>query len=371
MKIWIITFHCAYNYGSVLQAYALQTYLSHSGYDVRVIDYRSGDFDQYHLFRWKGIRSIISDIIFFPRNLKRKIHFESFITTKLNLTKKRYEGSNAVSELRLDSNRFDTLICGSDQIWNLDCTHGPVGPFFLNFASKGCKRIAYAPSLSHSVFEKQYFSSDIKKKISGYLNLFDVISVRELNIAQSFQSLTEKPIVETIDPTLLLSAEDYRVLEEKQLPGVLKPNKYVFAYTLWQNPEMNTYVSKLAREQKLTILYSAHRKIHYDAPARNCFGMSPATFLALIDNAKYIVSNPFHATVFSILFNKQFITYSKDQSTSRMSNLLEKFDMLDHLVDEHYQGKALPKAIDYTLVNDRLNELSRYSKEFLLSALSK
>jgi hypothetical protein len=317
-----------------------------------------------------GARSIVSDILFFQKNLARKRRFESFITEYLHSNKTRYQGPLASQELMRDYKAFDALICGSDQIWNLDCTKGPVGPYFLDFASAGCKKIAYAPSLSHAKFEDRYFTPAMRRQISGYLNSFDAISVRELNTAQTFQTLTNKPIVEAVDPTLLLTAQDYRSIEETRLPHSLQRDSFVFAYTLWQNPEMNQYVSQLARENNLTIVYSSRKPIHYGVRSINCFGMSPNMFLALIDNAKYVISNSFHATVFSILFEKRFLTYGKDQSTSRMSNLLSKLDLLNHLVDEHYHGDTIPPSSDYKQVKISLSKLSSRSKKFLKTALS-
>ena len=114
------------------------------------------------------------------------------------------------------------LVCGSDQIWNLDCTLGPVPPFFLSFASDGTKKIAYAPSLSHAKFEEKNFTLEDKKHVSEWLNRFDALSVRELSVAGQFQQLTNKHIVETLDPTLLLNLEDYRHIQAPQPPKKLE-----------------------------------------------------------------------------------------------------------------------------------------------------
>ena len=183
MKIGTITFHCAYNFGSALQTYALRKYLTDLGHDVHVIDYRSEDFRNYWIFRKYGIKSFAVDLLFLPGNLRRRSSFQTFWHRHFNLTKNTYEGVDADLQMAQDLNDFDAFICGSDQIWNLDCTRGPVPPFFLSFASNDTKKIAYAPSMSHAKFVEKNFTAEDKKRISGWLNRFDSISVREISVA--------------------------------------------------------------------------------------------------------------------------------------------------------------------------------------------
>ena len=135
MRIGTITFHCAYNFGSALQTYALRKYLTNLGHDVHVIDYRSADFNGYKIFRGIGVKSFIADLLFLPGNLRRRSSFQSFWHKCFGLTSRTYEGADAERSLAEDLKDYDALICGSDQIWNLDCTLGPVPPFFLSFAS--------------------------------------------------------------------------------------------------------------------------------------------------------------------------------------------------------------------------------------------
>ena len=222
MKIGTITFHCAYNFGSALQTYALRKYLTDLGHDVHVIDYRSEDFRNYWIFRKYGIKSFAVDLLFLPGNLRRRSSFQTFWHRHFNLTKNTYEGTDADLQMAQDLNDFDAFICGSDQIWNLDCTRGPVPPFFLSFAPNDTKKIAYAPSMSHAKFVEKNFTAEDKKRISGWLNRFDSVSVREISVAGQFQDLTDKSIVETLDPTLLLDLKDYRHIQAPELQKRLK-----------------------------------------------------------------------------------------------------------------------------------------------------
>lgn len=370
MRIGTITFHCAYNFGSALQTYALRKYLTNLGHDVHVIDYRSADFNGYKIFRGIGVKSFIADLLFLPGNLRRRSSFQSFWHKCFGLTSRTYEGADAERSLAEDLKDYDALICGSDQIWNLDCTLGPVPPFFLSFASDGTKKIAYAPSLSHAKFEEKNFTLEDKKHVSEWLNRFDALSVRELSVAGQFQQLTNKHIVETLDPTLLLNLEDYRHIQAPQLPKKLEAGKYIFAYTLWPNKDMVHYIDKLAAKRGLTIVYYSQKPIRYQSYAINVWGIGPADFLTLIDKANCVISNSFHATVFSILYGKPFLTFGTEKSSSRMRTLLVKLGLPEkHLLPPDFEGGSNVEPFASVLNMARLNNLRADSERFLNDAL--
>ncbi|MEK0226390.1 polysaccharide pyruvyl transferase family protein [Bifidobacterium mongoliense] len=369
MKIGIVTFHCAYNYGSVLQTWALKSYLEQHGHEVYVIDYRSRNFNQYRLLRFHNVKNLISDIAFLPRNIQRKSNFSDFQSKYLNLTDQRYEGKSAEADLRRDSSTFDAIICGSDQIWNLDATYGIVGPFFLSFADSGVRKIAYAPSIGHEHFQNNRFNDDAKQRLSELLNEFHAISVREASTAPLFQRLTDVPISITVDPTLLLDVDQYKSIEAKTLPARLERGKYIFAYTLWQNESLRQFVDRLAVERHLTVVCCSKIPLHFRAHSMNLYGMSPTLFLSLIDHAEYVVSNSFHATVFSLIFHKPFITFSQRKSVSRMRDLLKELELTNHLVNDDYTGDKLPSGADYHRVDRMLKQLRMESEQFLDSAL--
>lgn len=369
MKIGIVTFHCSYNFGSALQAFALKQYLVNKGHDVHIIDYRSKDFDAYRLFRCSGLKSVVVDFLLFPKNLRRRNAFQAFWRDYFNLTDQTYRGNAAEEELQHDMQAYDALICGSDQIWNLDCTKGPDAPFFLSFASDSSKRIAYAPSLAHARFRSDYFTDNDRARISYWLNKFDALSVREASVAEQFRQLTKKNIEEVLDPTLLLDVQDYRNVESPQLPNGIEKGKYIFAYTLWENDRMYQYVDALAQKYNLTIVYYSGKKIHYESPSINIRGVGPREFLSLIDHAYCIVSNSFHATVFSILYGKPFVTFGTEKSSSRMYTLLGKLGLSpEHIIssdsDGHIPTEPFAPELDYI----KLQELRKGSEDFLCNA---
>ena len=356
--IGIITFHCSYNYGSALQAYALQAYLNKNDKKVKVIDFvLKSDFEQYHLFRTslykKHIKVFVADLLFFPKNYKRKKNFSKFLKTYIELTEKTYFDSEQMREL---NQQFDTFICGSDQIWNLACTRGIVPAYFLGFANDEKRKIAYAPSIAHLTFE-----DNLIQGLSYYLNRLDAISVREKSTIQVISSLTDKPVYHTLDPTLLLRKEDYTSIISPQ-----KTSKYIFVYMLEYCENLIQYVCKLSHKTGMKIIHISRRgawKYHH---AKNVYGCSPNDFLSYIHYADYIVTNSFHATVFSIIFQKKFCTFKTKHSFSRMVDLLESVGLSKRLYKKQFD---ISQEIDFCEVNKKLEELKKDSMDFLERSL--
>ena len=361
MKIGLVTFHCSYNFGSVLQAYALKTVLEQSGHSVSIIDYRSRDFRLYQLFRLSRPEVMIDNVMHLFRNINRKRSFESFIQNELNPTPTRYTYRN---ERKLDelADKFDCFICGSDQIWNLDCTHGPVGPFFLSFAGDK-RRVAYAPSLAHVRFREENFGPDQRKMIKQWLSRFSAVSVREGVTAGLFQPLSPVPIQTCLDPTMLLEADAYSPITAS-VPGAAGT---LFVYMLEENADLIVYAGTLAREMGLTVSYVFMKQIDFGVHSRNYYGVGPSEFLGLVRGCSAVVTNSFHATVFSMLFGTPFLTFATERSGSRMRELLEMLDESGHLTDG--TTVVLPYAVSPDDLADRLEKLRADSFEFLRRAL--
>lgn len=142
MEIGIITFHCSYNYGSAIQAFALQEYLASQGHSVEIIDFRSRDFEAYSIFTVTSIKSLFSSAFFLKKNICKKRAFESFQKRYMNLSPVFREGE--LRSLHDYASKYDAVICGGDQIWNVDATRGVVEEFFLSFVDEGKIKISYA-----------------------------------------------------------------------------------------------------------------------------------------------------------------------------------------------------------------------------------
>ena len=186
------------------------------------------------------------------------------------------------------NDKFDIFICGSDQIWNLDCTQGVEPAYFLKFASKDKLKIAYAPSLSHIKFSRNY-NEDLKEAIKD----LDYISIREESTLPLIQPLTEKKVSVVLDPTLLLDQKDYELIisREKQ------KSEYVFVYMLEYNDELIKYCNEFGNKRRIKIIYITNSKFS-GIKGENAFGIGPDKFLKYIKEAKYIITNSFHCDSF-------------------------------------------------------------------------
>lgn len=358
MNTGIVTFHCSYNYGSALQAYALQIAVEKLGHKATIIDYRSKNFDSYKLLRLRKPKNMVKMIHNYSRNKTRKDSFETFSARYFNLTSESYSYKKERRLFDL-SNSFDCFICGSDQIWNLDCTNGVVAPFFLSFAGDK-RRIAYAPSLAHTSFRSENFN---KECVSDLLSHFDFLSVREEETVPLFQPLVDKPIDVVLDPTLLMNRGDYLEMTSDR---VLESD-YIFMYLLRDCPELIESTVAMATAEKLKVAYISEED--FDIPnSINLFGVGPEEFVSLIAHANLVLTNSFHATVFSVLFQKPFRVFATDKSGARMRDLLNNIGLSSRCVDAVCSSGIID--CDWNEVDRRLSSLREHSWAYLRRALS-
>ncbi|MCP4605956.1 MAG: polysaccharide pyruvyl transferase family protein [Proteobacteria bacterium] len=361
MKVGIITFHSSHNYGSMLQAFALQTVLNRSGIDAKIIDYRNPfNEEQYKLFRTnlykKNPKHLVADIIRFNKKCRRYLAFWSFASKHYKLTDKTYY-SNFEIENDLD-NSWDAFICGSDQIWNSICTNGASPAYFLNFArALNAPKIAYAPSVGHSSIDQKY-SLDF----SNYINNIDFVSVRERTGVNIVNQFTDKPVINVLDPTLLLSGNSWSDLATEP---VLKKS-YIALYMLEQNDHLLDYAKNLSNNGKLEIVTFSNKRLIDNSICRN--SADPCEFLGIIKNAQYVITNSFHATVFSILFKKQFAVFLTEHSGSRVSDFLDLVGLSDRIVKDG-SNFNIAESIDYKATYESLGKEISHSREFLFNAL--
>ena len=358
MKIGIVTFHAPHNFGSALQAFALQSLLTDMGHDAQIIDYLSADQRQYELLNPLHPRHCIRILHNYGAFKRRANSFKQFSQRYFHLTEKRY-GVRTESKLTELTTQFDCFICGSDQIWNLDCTQGVVRPFFLSFAGDK-HRIAYAPSLAHTSFKPENFD---KKLVSELLSKFDFLSVREEETVPLFQPLVDKPIDVVLDPTLLLDADDYK---EMALEPIVDEG-YIFMYLLRSCPELIESTISMAQASGMKVVYVSERNLLIPNSI-NLFGVGPEEFVSLIAHAQTILTNSFHATVSSVLFHKPFRVFATDESGARMRDLLGNLGLSHRCVD-----RACSDAItgaNWPEVDKRLNGLREHSWAYLRKALA-
>ncbi len=358
MRVGIVTFHASHNFGSALQAYAMSVVVEGFGHKAVIIDFITRDQEQYSLFSPSYPRQTLRVLGNFCGYRNRRSSFRRFASEHLVLTSERFSHKDVrrLEKLRGD---FDCFVCGSDQIWNLDCTHGVVEPFFLSFAGDK-RRVAYAPSLAHTSFKPEYFDKD---KVARLLADFDFLSVREEETLPLFQPLVDKKIDVVLDPTLLLDAADYEpVLAKPPVEG-----EYIFMYLLRKCPELVESTIAMARESGKKVVYVSENNLPIPNGV-NLFGIGPSEFLSLIASADAVMANSFHAVVFSVLFHKAFRVFAIDKSGARMRDLLGNLGIAERCVACE---DASPIAdVDWGAVDGRLATLREHSLSYLREALA-
>lgn len=363
MKIKTITCHEVYNVGASLQAYALEKYLQELGHEVEIIDYKPDYLVAYKLL---GIGNPIYDrpvlrelyqLAKLPGRIKsrygkRKKEFDRFAQKYLSVTPKRYKSND---ELKKNLPEADIFFAGSDQIWNTLFNNGKDPAFYLDFAPKSAIRASYAASFATEDIVEEY-----KSKVREWLNNVNYISVRESSGVEIAKKLTNKEVVQVLDPVFLLNREKWERLEKK-LP-VSEP--YVLIYDFDNNKNLYQLAFDLAQKNGWKV-YSFLKNNMCDRSFEN---EGPEAFLWLIHHAKFVVSNSFHATAFSIIYQKQFAVFNRKEAiNTRMRDLVLQLGLSSCIVHEHMSVDVV--NIDYDAIQKKLNKEIIKSKQYIEKVL--
>lgn len=368
-KVGIITFHCADNFGAVLQVYALQEKVRQLGFEVEVIDFKPDRIlDSYSLFpniirtyKKRGFIRTVKHSIFkikhFKKNYLRKKNFNNFRNEHLNKTKTSFSTS---SDLHKFKPNFNYYITGSDQVWNPDFFKEIGETYFLDFAPDDAVKISYAASIAKHVDE------DEAKVFKKNLKRFDYISIREKSHIDFISQFTNKNVMVTLDPTLLLSKKDWLKIASNRKSLF----KYILVYDLVKNPLIIETANKVAQFLNCKIVSYSSRKGYLNWHS-SFYSNNPTEFLGLIDNAEFIITSSFHGTAFSIIFNKPFYTVPHHTRGNRMKDLLNELGLAERLIENHndIQKINVNHSINYEQINEKLLELKRTSNLFIEEAL--
>lgn len=377
MKIGLVTTYRIDNYGTKLQAYAMQTILQAKSDEVCLIDYYSSFDMRFHVVVAKIYKKVRS--LFDRKNGKdRKVCSEYMEKRHAAISSfdKYYDLSPAIrgyANLKAIVGSYDCFVCGSDQIW---AESNNVTDFFnLNFVAGKKPTVAYAPSFGTSQITKP-----MRKAYREYLRRINFISVRENSGVGIIKQLIGRDVQQVLDPTLLVDKEMWEGLI-KEDGCKTTGQKYIFCYFLGRNPSHRKFVSHLSRQTGLEVVNIAHMKGFCPADeslaGQKLYDVSPPMFLNLIKNAQYVCTDSFHGTVFSIIFGKNFYTFERFISTcqestnSRIYSLLDMFGLEGRIIKaDEISFKGLT-TIDYGTVYRKLHEERGRSLDFLYSALEK
>lgn len=365
MRINTLTTYDVYNYGASLQAYALMTYLQNKDNEVEIINFQPEYLTRKYDYRWVNPESKMSKyaitrtayriLKYIQRQttMGRKYQFDYFNHQILKETATVY---HSFEELKKNPPQADLYIVGSDQIWNVFYEAGRDPAFFLDWVKEG-KKASYAASFSYLEIDEAN-----KRRIQKSLQSFTAVSVREFH---GIDILSNMNITGTwvLDPIFLLSIEEWK----KLMSPFNKKEKYLLIYDFEGNKELKEFAIQYAKTKNLKI-YSINDTYPLLYAHRNFGCAGPKEFLALIYHCDTFVSNSFHGTAFSILFNKPVFVFNRHRHkvNSRMESLMTLFGLTDCiLTDRTMYISALQKSFDYTTINQKIKSELEKSKQFI------
>lgn len=342
MRVNTITCHDVYNVGAALQAYALCRYLREQGHDAHIVDYKP-DYLSGHYRLWGGVSPkfdrpglrLAFNLAKFPgraaaRMGRRKRNFDRFRRKYLPLTA-RYGSYEA---LRTDPPPADVYLAGSDQIWNTQFRNGQDPAFYLQFAPAGTTRASYAASFAMDAADPAWADSQRR-----WISELDYVSVREPSGLALLEQLGVSGGTVVMDPVFLLPAEEWRRLAVS--PAWRRP--YILVYDFDSSPIVRAAAEELATAHGCEIVTVL--KLPYGVPAAASAG--PDGFLGWLAGAEYVISNSFHATAFSLILHRPFMTYGRQEKlNSRMRDLMEIAGLAGR--------RRADEAIDWNGVDERL-----------------
>ena len=356
MRIGIVTFFKPY--GGALQCFALQRVLRSLGHDVKVVNREWGHFKSSTKGGdIKGLKQRINS--FMTKDPFKKFYAQNFAFT--------YPIKSDKDLCRLGTKEnFDVVIAGSDQPWNPQCISIMGYYFYLDWVAPNVRKYAYAVSYGRDYFP----ATDIEvEHIRQLLQSYKAISVREKSGIEITTRLFGVNAIQCLDPTLLLAKEDYNaiIVDKRTTRG------YVCEFFLDWMPEKHNLVMKISSSENLAIIDNNPPMPTNWFKRRLFRKRSISEWLRNIRDAKYVITDSFHGTVFSILFHKKFISINnKKRGTARFESLLSATNLMHHLIDENELDNPsvnviLKEEINYNIVDSIINNMRMKSLSFIKS----
>ena len=378
MKIGLLSVY-NHNYGSILQAYALQTVLRNSGNDTEIIFYKKTNILKQAKrllylpllkatikMKWKSIyckafhKDTYNKIL-----VSREQAFSQFIHEHMYFSKI-YAGRTALVNA---SDEYDCFVLGSDQVWN---TMNLGADFYtMTFVPDNKKKITYAPSFGVSQIPRSQI-----EKTRDYLQRIDHISVRETDGVRIVKELTGRDVPQVVDPTILV---DRSVWDEQKGDRIIAED-YILCYFISSNEKYREFAKQLAKKTGKKIVAIPHVDEFVSSDER--FGdivptnIGPLQFVNLISNAAYVCTDSFHGSVFSTLYERPFFTFSRynsdgaDSTNSRLYSYLKLIGMENRMykAEQELTNNDLLTP-DFTSAKQKLNKIRSDSEKYLFRAL--
>lgn len=355
-KIGIVTFHSANNYGAVLQAYALQEYLAQCNIEPEIVDYRNAVFEkQYRSFSLesKNPKTILRTILNYPIVRKKEKVFAAFRRRYLKMGEA--YGEDTIEKA---DDHYDAFVFGSDQVWNCRLTHNDPN-YFGAFITDPGKLYSYAASFGDRHSDPSEYTDLLKR--------FRSVSVRESEGVRQFAALTGRSDAKAVaDPVFLLERDAWErlALESTKKSGA---GNYIFLYTLkGKTTSLMQAAQYLSAKTGLPIIeFQAwvSRKPKHVKPR---YADGPTDFLRWIQNAKFVLTDSFHCTAFSIIFQKNFwVRTGVAEPGGRIESLLKELQVEGRVIPSELTKWHYEQIPVYEEIAPRLKEMADRSKAFI------
>lgn len=387
-KVAIVSCYFQKNYGSALQALATQELLNKNDIDNITIRYDGLEKNikkQKYKFYFQNFNSEIffGKIGYVKMRLMKKNPF-SKLGKQFKIRDKKIKSFQKKFHLSKNFSNFDELsdfvkdfscvIVGSDQLWlpsNLIADY-----YTLNWVPKNVKKISYATSFGISKLPEEY-----KKMTKDFIEKFNHVSVREQSGKKIIEELTSKDVQVICDPTLVFNSKEWDQILELDNKERLYKEKYIFCYFLGNNDEQRKIVKEISQKTGYKIVGLLHLNVYVKSDNKfadySPYDIDSADFVNLIKHAEYVFTDSFHATVFSIIYHKSFLTFKrfKDnyslQTNSRMDSLFEYLEIQERLMkDVNKSLDIYDKSIDYKKIDKKINNWSEANKDFIINAIN-
>ena len=358
MRVGILTLPLHKNYGGILQAYALQKYLHYKGYEVILLD------RQWNKSYLDYLKELLKKALFRKKiNAGKQIgkHSSYFIRKYFNKTK--IINSEIELKKEVDKLNLDAIIVGSDQVWRLEYTKDFSMNYFFDFLTESdVKKISYAASFGEDSWKH---SEEITKKVSQLLSKFNAISVREDSSIQLCKENFDVSVEHHIDPTMLLTADDYKELID--IENEPKSKGDVLVYMLDVNNDKQKTIDAVVNTIGGSAFSVNVKSTNPNDKLEDRIYPTVTSWLKGFQDAKFVITDSFHGCVFSIIFNIPFIAYGNvGRGLSRFDSLFRMFGLENRFILEFndLDLNLIKENVDWALINSKLAVFRKDSEEY-------
>lgn len=344
MKIGILTYHDGINHGAYFQAYALYNFIKSNGFDVEIINYKN---KRHWFLEQKAFLFTRRPFVLF-NNIKKIFKFKK-------AHKKMQLSEFTTDKNKLKTEKYDIIVIGSDTVWNYEEDFLGKDDIYFSLGLKTKKIISYAPSAGYV-----NLNNSIPDYVKNGLKKFDHISVRDkctLNLVEKAIGVKAEVV---LDPTFI-----YDVKGEEIESNINNPYLLVYSYNMRANEIYSTI--QFAKKNNLLLVSIGYSNPWCDL---NIIDVGPFEWLGYFKSAEYVVTSTFHGTIFSIKYEKIFVTSSNKNIKDKLETILDEIGLSSRLIENTDVGDVLSENINYDQINKKLNERISESANYLLGAIN-